>query len=221
MKQKIFLFLVLAMAWVAFNATSAWAQETPEKSTKEKSTKEKSIGGTQSERAGEQQTPVPGSPGASGPRAGTSPSEKEGKMPGERAGRAERKGAEGMEARGARGGERWDKEQVKVAQEALKNKGHDPGPIDGVVGPRTREAIKQFQSASGLKETGRLDTETAQKLGVDKGATPKEARETKEPAAKEPATKGKAESSPIPREPPAKGQPESSPMPTEPSPMGK
>ncbi|MGH7834144.1 MAG: peptidoglycan-binding domain-containing protein [Candidatus Binatia bacterium] len=93
-----------------------------------------------------------------------------------------KKGEEEMEARGAQkpgrmgrqgegegsSGERWSKEDAKKAQEALKNKGHDPGSIDGIIGPQTRQAIRAFQSVSGLKETGRLDLETAKKLGVEK-----------------------------------------------------
>ena len=255
-KEKIFLFVVLVAAWVAFNAAPAWAQEKPEKGTKDKSvegTKDKSVGGAPGTlpRDPDTQTPLGGSESKQTtekplkkPPADTSPSEKgtgpsgtkeekslgpqsqrtgpDSPMGKEPAGRAERKGAEGMEARGGRSGETLDKEHVKMAQEALKNKGHDPGPIDGVVGPKTREAVKQFQSASGLKETGRLDAQTAQKLGVDKGGAPKEARESKEPAGKEPSAKGKAESSSIPREPPASGgKPESSPMPKEPAPAGK
>lgn len=61
-------------------------------------------------------------------------------------------------------------EETKKLQEALKAKGQDPGPIDGIMGPKTRAAIKGFQEASGLKGTGRLDKETAEKLGVE---TPK------------------------------------------------
>lgn len=64
----------------------------------------------------------------------------------------------------ARGGNR---EQVKAAQQALKDKGHDPGPIDGVMGPQTQTAVKGFQKAEGLKESGRLDNETMAKLGVE------------------------------------------------------
>jgi len=58
-------------------------------------------------------------------------------------------------------------EQVKAAQQALKDKGHDPGSIDGVMGPKTRQALKDFQKAEGIKETGRLDAETMAKLGVE------------------------------------------------------
>jgi peptidoglycan hydrolase-like protein with peptidoglycan-binding domain len=62
-------------------------------------------------------------------------------------------------------------EQVKAAQQALKDKGHDPGAIDGVMGPKTQAAVRNFQSKEGLKASGRLDTETMAKLGVAKGAS--------------------------------------------------
>ena len=60
-------------------------------------------------------------------------------------------------------------QDVKAAQSALQEKGHNPGPIDGVMGPRTREALKSFQTASGLETTGTLNKETAEKLDVDLG----------------------------------------------------
>jgi len=58
-------------------------------------------------------------------------------------------------------------EDVKKIQEALRDKGNDPGTIDGVVGPKTREALKSFQAANKLPATGRIDNETAKQLGVD------------------------------------------------------
>ncbi|MDP3767199.1 MAG: peptidoglycan-binding domain-containing protein, partial [Dehalococcoidia bacterium] len=57
----------------------------------------------------------------------------------------------------ARGGNR---EQVKAAQQALKDKGHDPGMIDGRMGSRTRAAVTDYQKAESLKVTGRLDDDT-------------------------------------------------------------
>ncbi len=59
---------------------------------------------------------------------------------------------------------------VRAAQQALKDKGHDPGPIDGKMGPKTEGALKDFQKAQGLKETGRLDNETMAKLEIKTGA---------------------------------------------------
>jgi peptidoglycan hydrolase-like protein with peptidoglycan-binding domain len=57
-------------------------------------------------------------------------------------------------------------DQVRSAQQALKDKGFDPGPADGVMGPRTRAAVSDFQKKEGLKVTGRLDADTNAKLGV-------------------------------------------------------
>ena len=59
------------------------------------------------------------------------------------------------------------REHVKAAQQALKDKGHDPGPIDGKMGPKTHAALRDFQSKEGLKSTGRLDNETMAKLGIE------------------------------------------------------
>jgi peptidoglycan hydrolase-like protein with peptidoglycan-binding domain len=55
---------------------------------------------------------------------------------------------------------------IRQAQEALKNKGRDPGPIDGVLGPRTVAALDAYQKAEGLATTGRLDDKTLESLGV-------------------------------------------------------
>ena len=57
--------------------------------------------------------------------------------------------------------------KVKAVQQALKDKGHDPGAIDGVMGPKTRSALKDFQKKEGIKDTGRLDQATMSKLGVE------------------------------------------------------
>jgi peptidoglycan hydrolase-like protein with peptidoglycan-binding domain len=60
---------------------------------------------------------------------------------------------------------------VERVQKALKQNGHDPGPIDGVNGPRTRAALKTYQTAQGLEATGRLDDATLAKLGETGGDT--------------------------------------------------
>jgi membrane-bound lytic murein transglycosylase B len=56
---------------------------------------------------------------------------------------------------------------VTAIQEALKDKGHDPGEIDGVMGPRTSAALQEFQKAEGMEPTGRPDPKTLAALGVD------------------------------------------------------
>jgi peptidoglycan hydrolase-like protein with peptidoglycan-binding domain len=55
---------------------------------------------------------------------------------------------------------------IKKAQEALRDRGYDPGKIDGHIGPHTRRAIGQYQKAEGLPVTEHLDAQTAGELGV-------------------------------------------------------
>ena len=57
-------------------------------------------------------------------------------------------------------------ENVKALQEALQAKGMDPGPVDGIMGPKTTAALKAFQKDQKLTESGRLDDQTRDKLGV-------------------------------------------------------
>jgi len=46
--------------------------------------------------------------------------------------------------------------QVKAAQTALNKQGANL-TVDGHMGPKTRDALKSFQTAHGLKATGKLD----------------------------------------------------------------
>lgn len=55
---------------------------------------------------------------------------------------------------------------IKTVQQSLSDKGFNPGPADGRLGPRTRAGIRQYQKSENLAVTGRLDAETAGKLGV-------------------------------------------------------
>jgi peptidoglycan hydrolase-like protein with peptidoglycan-binding domain len=59
---------------------------------------------------------------------------------------------------------------VRAAQRALKEKGFNPGPIDGVMGPRTSAAVRDFQQKENLKVTGRLDAETRSRLTASAGS---------------------------------------------------
>jgi hypothetical protein len=54
--------------------------------------------------------------------------------------------------------------RVGQAQERLKAAGYDPGPIDGVLGPQTRAALRRYQASQGLPTTGALDEATRQVL---------------------------------------------------------
>ena len=60
----------------------------------------------------------------------------------------------------------WSREDVRSVQEALKGKGHNPGPVDGVIGPRTQQALRAFQRAQNIQTSGQLDNSTASALGV-------------------------------------------------------
>jgi peptidoglycan hydrolase-like protein with peptidoglycan-binding domain len=57
-------------------------------------------------------------------------------------------------------------QDITKVQESLRDKGYYHAKVDGVLGPQTREAIRQYQQSENLPVTGRLDPETAGKLGV-------------------------------------------------------
>ena len=63
-----------------------------------------------------------------------------------------------------------DSSQVKQVQQALKDKGQDPGSIDGKMGPKTTAALQSFQQAQGISGSG-LDQQTLTALGVSGGAS--------------------------------------------------
>jgi hypothetical protein len=54
--------------------------------------------------------------------------------------------------------------RVAQVQELLKEAGFNPGPIDGILGPRTRGALRRYQANQGLAATGGLDEPTRQAL---------------------------------------------------------
>jgi len=57
-------------------------------------------------------------------------------------------------------------DEVRQAQQKLKDDGDYTGQVDGKMGPKTAQAIKKFQQSNGLPQTGHLDQQTASKLGV-------------------------------------------------------
>jgi len=52
----------------------------------------------------------------------------------------------------------------KDIQSALKHAGFYNGPIDGKIGSGTKNAIKKFQKANGLKATGKVNSQTKRLL---------------------------------------------------------
>jgi peptidoglycan hydrolase-like protein with peptidoglycan-binding domain len=56
-------------------------------------------------------------------------------------------------------------EGIRAVQQALQKKGFDPGPIDGVLGPQTEQAVRKFQDAYGISASGHIDNQTLYALG--------------------------------------------------------
>lgn len=57
--------------------------------------------------------------------------------------------------------------QVLEMQQALQDGGYDVGPVDGIWGPQTAQALRDFQQAQGLESTGEPSQESLAALGVE------------------------------------------------------
>jgi peptidoglycan hydrolase-like protein with peptidoglycan-binding domain len=53
---------------------------------------------------------------------------------------------------------------VRGVQEMLKRRGLEVGPIDGILGPRTAAALREFQQQQGLPRSGEPDEATLKAL---------------------------------------------------------
>jgi peptidoglycan hydrolase-like protein with peptidoglycan-binding domain len=60
----------------------------------------------------------------------------------------------------------YDTELVRTVQRSLNDRGFDAGPVDGQWGPNTEAAVREFQQANGIAQTGNLDPRTINALGV-------------------------------------------------------
>ena len=156
MKPKILLMSgsLLTAAWMTTGIVFAQSSGTTKRDTinPDVSGPGASKGGSQSERTGESGAPLP---------KGSS-----------QAGTVERGKSTSANSDPSKTGKRGTMEKVKEVQQALKDKGYDPGPVDGAMGARTKDAIKSFQSASNLQPTGTINTETVEKLGVQPSSSP-------------------------------------------------
>ncbi|MBN9023143.1 MAG: peptidoglycan-binding protein, partial [Rhizobiales bacterium] len=58
---------------------------------------------------------------------------------------------------------------VRTVQTLLVERGYDPGPVDGLAGPKTIQAIRAFQRSIGAASDGRIDgalvTKLSQRIG--------------------------------------------------------
>jgi peptidoglycan hydrolase-like protein with peptidoglycan-binding domain len=60
---------------------------------------------------------------------------------------------------------------AKDTQQALQDRGHYRGEVDGAFGLRTRASVRAYQKAEKLPITGQIDVQTAAGLGVSPEST--------------------------------------------------
>jgi hypothetical protein len=56
---------------------------------------------------------------------------------------------------------------IRRAQELLAQLGFDPGPVDGLIGPRTRTAVESFEQAKGLPASGEVTPALIDRLALE------------------------------------------------------
>ena len=56
--------------------------------------------------------------------------------------------------------------RVARVQRALNDRGFNAGPVDGMMGASTVDALRRFQAAAGLPVTGTADSQTMIALGI-------------------------------------------------------
>jgi peptidoglycan hydrolase-like protein with peptidoglycan-binding domain len=64
------------------------------------------------------------------------------------------------------GGSSTGASTTRQVQTALNSRGYDVGPVDGMMGPRTSRAVREFQRSNNMQATGRLDQATLAALNV-------------------------------------------------------
>jgi hypothetical protein len=62
-----------------------------------------------------------------------------------------------------------DRARIRDLQARLNILGHDAGPADGLMGPRTRAALRDFQRGTGLPVTGDLDRAVVEAIEAEVG----------------------------------------------------
>jgi len=70
------------------------------------------------------------------------------------------------------------RERMKQIQMALKERGYDPGPIDGMWGSKSSAALKRFEKDNKLPADGKLDSLALITLGLGPDRAPVAAART-------------------------------------------
>jgi len=60
----------------------------------------------------------------------------------------------------------YGRSTVRKVQQTLNNRGFHAGPVDGVMNPGTRSALRDFQKSENLEATGMLNEQTLAALGM-------------------------------------------------------
>ena len=61
--------------------------------------------------------------------------------------------------------------EVEDLQRKLAGKGINPGPVDGIFGPKTEDAVKRFQERAGLEADGIAGPKTMAALETGAGTS--------------------------------------------------
>ncbi len=61
------------------------------------------------------------------------------------------------------------KDDIRWAQLELRNRGLYKGSLDGILGPETKQALRQFQRNNGLSQTAAVDRQSWEVLTGDTG----------------------------------------------------
>ncbi len=83
---------------------------------------------------------------------------------------------------------------VKQAQRKLKQDGFYTGRIDGIDGPETHAAVRQYQKSESIDQTGKLDDATLNSLGIAQTGNQGEANRSQESSGANSGTTGKTQS---------------------------
>lgn len=75
----------------------------------------------------------------------------------------------GSASMAAAGSANWqnDKDLVRRVQSQLKQSGYEVGPVDGIYGPRTRQALMDFQKDKGMQASGQIDQNLLAEMKID------------------------------------------------------
>lgn len=79
-------------------------------------------------------------------------------------------------------------QEVRTLQQFLKQQGYDPGPADGIFGPRTQRAVEAYQRERGLTPDGIVGPQTKAAIAQDRSVQQKHgSRGVEDPLAVGPA----------------------------------